>query len=705
MMRQKRFSLPWYGWILLAFFGYLAVLLCLWPIIGFDCDLWYHMTGGAYIAAHGHLPDGPFFSYLHSGQYWIIYYWLFQLVVHGLYQGGGYPALIVLRAALMLGTVWCIFCYLWASIKDEERPGGILLVMALTCAYAMALLPRELNLRPHCVTYLCIVLVHYLVNEKPRLIWLLPLVTLLWVNVHGMLYPIMLLVCGAYLAEHFLLGLLRRPECANIRAARWPLIVALYTAIMTPAGLHLLPMPFNPPPYLAKFVQEMFPDSLGHFFSFGFFSTDQWMGSAVSALVVGSLAAALALALTWRLRISRIILLAGGLYLLPQSKRYYYEYLLLVLPLLGDAAALLAARWRRQWSAWAPACIGGLLMAGGLWFMTNSLGFRPQYPLDRARLPIGVSAFLLQEGAGGRVFNVPTPGGYLEWKLSPRYQIFLDMQTMLFSPTDYFTALTAFSDKTVLERTLQRYYPGFLVAYEDDAAFRKTVAHFPHFVPVFFDDLVVLYADDRQYPDLVARFRLAHLDAAGWQMVDFETMTPEARDKALVECRRLLAVYPQGLAANTIAAKILLSQGKPREADAFAGTVLANFPDRYMGYALKGLVAFKEARYAQALAWNRQALQRAMPAEAPMVRRNIYACYVRLKNFPKAYAMLLDVANPMAAATPAKDLYDLALSAVASGHGREGQALLRMARLKTPASDTKLLHDIEDFQQTMATAP
>jgi len=124
-----------------------------------------------------------------------------------------------------------------------------------------------------------------------------------------------------------------------------------------------------------------------------------------------------------------------------------------------------------------------------------------------------------------------------------------------------------------------------------------------------------------------------------------------------------------------------------------------------MGYALKGLVAFKEARYAQALAWNRQALQRAMPAEAPMVRRNIYACYVRLKNFPKAYAMLLDVANPMAAATPAKDLYDLALSAVASGHGREGQALLRMARLKTPASDTKLLHDIEDFQQTMATAP
>ena len=71
----------------------------------------------------------------------------------------------------------------------------------------MAILPRELNLRPHCVTYLCIVLIHHIVNHKPRLVWLVPVVALLWVNIHGMLYPILLLLCGAYLAEHFLMGM------------------------------------------------------------------------------------------------------------------------------------------------------------------------------------------------------------------------------------------------------------------------------------------------------------------------------------------------------------------------------------------------------------------------------------------------------------------------------------------------------------------
>lgn len=703
MLRKKFSALPWYGWLGLFFFGFLAVLLCLWPIVGFDCDLWYHLRGGAAIAQHGQLPDKPFFSYLQSGQYWVIYYWLFQLLVYGTYHVGGYVALIVLRMLLLVGLVWCIGCYLRAAVKDEEGTGGILLVMAMTCAYAMAMLPRELNLRPHGVTYLCIVLVHYLVNHKPRLAWLLPLLALAWVNIHGMLYPILLLLCGAYLAEHFLLSLLHRPENANVRAARWPLIVSLYTVLCTPAGFKLLPMPFNPPPYLAKFVQEMFPQSLGHYVSFAFSTPSQWMASSVSLLVIGSLVAALALAVTWRLRISRIILLAGGLYLLPLSKRYYYEYLLLILPILGDGAALLAARWQRKWPVWASAGVGGVLVAGTLWILTTSLGFRPQYPLDRARLPIGACEFLLREGSGGRVLNVPTPGGYLEWRLYPKYRIFLDMQTMLFSTTDYFTALTAFSDKTVLERTLKKYSPGYLVAYANDAAFKKNIANFSHFVPVFFDDRVAVYVDDRRYPDVAARFRLKNLDATGWQTENYETMDAKKRALALAECRQLLAVYPQGLAANSIAAKILLAQGKPREADAFARTILANFPDRYMGYALQGLIAFKEERYAAALAWNRRALERAMPAEAPMVRRNIYATSVRMKHFSKAYAMLLDVANPMSAATPPKDLYDLALAAVASGHGREGRALLQMAKIKTPASDTKLLHDIEEFQHSMAT--
>jgi len=701
-MREKKiFPLPWYAWMLIFFGGSLAVLLCLWPVVGVDCDLWYHMTGGAYIAKHFRLPDGPFFSFVHDNLPWIVYYWLFQVLVHGIYQLGGYVGLIVLRTGLTLAAIWCIYSFLRAEVRDDDN-GGILLIMAMTCAYAMAILPRELNLRPHCVTYLCIVLIHHIVNHKPRLVWLVPVVALLWVNIHGMLYPILLLLCGAYLAEHFLMGMLHRPEQANLRAARWPLIISLYTVLATPAGINLLPLPFNPPPYLSKFVQEMFPQSPDRFFSFGFYRSGQWMDTAVSVLVVCSLVSALVQAVRWRLRLSRIILLAGGLYLLPQSRRYYYEYLLLVLPLLGDLAAMLSARRHRAWPVWAAGVAGAIFLGGTLWAMAQSLGFRPQYPLDRARLPIGACEFLEKEGAGGRVLNVPTPGGYLEWRLYPKYLIFIDMQTMLFPTLDYFTALTAFSEKAVLGRALDQYAPEFILVYESDAAFKKTIEAWPHFVPVFFDDVVVVYVDDRKYPDLASRFRLKSLDGTNWQSENYETMDTDKREQAFAECRRLLSVYPQGLIANTIAAKIVLSEGKTREAEVFARTVLANFPDRYMGYALMGLIAFKEERYAQALAWNRLALERAMPAEAVMVRRNLYATFVRLQDFSKAYAMLLEVANPMATGTGAKDLYDLALAAVASGHGVEGRALLAMAKAKTTADDTKLLQDIENFQHTMA---
>ena len=134
-----------------------------------------------------------------------------------------------------------------------------------------------------------------------------------------------------------------------------------------------------------------------------------------------------------------------------------------------------------------------------------------------------------------------------------------------------------------------------------------------------------------------------------------------------------------------------------REENDHAEVLIRRYPDRYIGYALKGLVAFKESRFEDALALDRQALRLAMPVESAMVRRNIYAAQVKLKRFGEAYKTLLSVSNPMEWSTSAKDLYDLSLAAVASGHTREGRALLELARLKVPASETQLSGQIEEF--------
>ncbi len=690
----------WRPWPILLLFLVLAVLWGRWPVVALDFDLWYHLAGGAWIVEHLRLPDGPFFSFL-SSDAWVDYYWLYQVLVHGLHQAGGYAALSVLRALVYLATVWMVYCYLRAS-EQTEGNGAALLAILVTCAYALALQPRDLLLRPHGFTYLYIVFLHYVLNHRQQWAWWLPPLTVVWANLHGVEYPVVLLLLGAYLGEYFLARLLRRPGAGRLAAVRWPAILSLYAVLATPAGLSLLAKAFEGPPFHELTVIELAAQPLQKFLGFFLYPDGRLVESATNILVLAAAVGAVWLAVARRLRPSRVVLLAGALVLLPMMRRFTFEFMLLTLPVLGDAAALAVEKLRRPVSSRVAAVAAFAAVAVTLWTTQAYFGNRPAYPVDWSRLPVGVCDFLLREGPGGRILNVPNTGGYLQWRLYPRYRIGMDMETMLFSTADLYASTAGFADANVLGKMLARYEPGFLLVGADDQNFKKVVESFPRFAPVFFDDALVLYADADKHPDLVRRFKLEVLDPTGWQAEDFETMDPQRRNTIEAECRRLLDVYPEGLTANTVLAKVLLATDRPQQASVLADLLMGRYPDRYLGFAVKGLAAFKQGRYEEALSLYRQALTRAMPGETTVVLRNIYAAQVRLKDFAKAYETLLAVCNPMRPATSANDLYDLALAAVASGRKREGGALLELARLKTPDADEKRQREIAEMQALVA---
>lgn len=706
MTQGKRWFREWRFWLAAFFFTAVAVLWLGWPIIALDFDLWYHLTGGAFIAAHLALPTGPFFSFFDVTRGWVDYYWLYQLLVHGLQQMAGYGALVALRAGVYLATILGLYRFFRAGLPGAS--GGFVVSLLGTGAYALALMPRELLLRPHAFTYLYIVLLHLVLNSSRRLVWLLPLATVVWANLHGVEYPVIMLVCGAYLAEYFADKLLGRPQAERLRAARWPLILSLYAVLVTPAGLKLLATPFAMPPFHELGVIELARQPLDSFLELSFYPDGRLVQGVTHGLVLAAVIGAIGLAVARRLRLGRLLLLVGGLVLLPMMRRFTFEFVLLALPVVADAAGLVLEKLRglaRAWPRWLVPAGAVAVVAVTLCTVSTYLGNRPAYPVELARLPSGVCDFLLREGPGGRIFNVPNPGGYLQWRLFPKYRIGMDMETMLFPTPDFYASINAFSDPTLLGKVLERYHPAFLLAEANNADAKKTIAAFPQFAPVFFDDVLVLYADATVHPELVQRFRLEVLDSVAWSKDNYETMPAERRDKALAECRRLLSIYPGGLVANTIAAKILLARGETAMAAVHADVLIRRFPDRYMGYALRGLAAFKSERYEEALDDYAQALPRTLPAEREAVWRNIYAADVRLKRFDKAYAALLRICDPLGRTTSAKDLYDLSLAAVASGRQREGRTLLDLARLKVPAQDAKLAKDIETFAGMLPAAP
>ncbi len=695
----------WRIWPVVALLAALAFLVLRFPVVALDFDLWYHLLGGSYILKHHALPDAPFFSYLqqNSGG-WVDYYWLFQVVLESVYRLGGFAALVVFRSALYLVTVWMVFSYLRRA--DESKDNGVyVFVLTLSCIYALAIVPRDLILRPHIVTYLFIVVFHFIVDRRPQWRWALPVLALVWTNVHGVEYPVLLLVGGAYLAEFFLPKLLRRPVPEVARLLRWPLILSLYAILATPAGFSLLAKPFSPPLFHERVVSELMPREIGTFFLFAFNMGGNFVETSGNVLVVFLVGAMAALGWMRRLRVSRIILFAGGLFLLPQSRRFTYEFILLCLPLAGDAVALLAEKRPRAVSWRAALAASLVVVTASAWCLSDFLGHRRRFPVDLARLPVGVCDFLMKEGPGGRIFNVPNPGGYLEWRLYPKYMIFMDMQTMLFSSFDLFTGIAGFGDKELLRRTVATYKTGFLAVDIRDKDFGKQLEGIGHFEPVFFDDALVLYADADQYPELVARFKLQALNPFTCVTENYEEMAAEKREAMLAECRRMQNVSPDGLVVGTVVAKILLAKGETAQAAQVAARLMEVFPDRYMGYALAGLAAFKEERYADALARNKEALARAMPGERALVVRNLYATYARLKEFDKAYDTLSSLINPMAPTATFSDVYDMGMAAVASGKTREGKLLLTMAQAKASDKDAEKSKEIASLLGMMQEVP
>lgn len=680
----------------------MAACMAYWPIIAYDHDLFYHLAGGRYIFEHLRLPDTPYFSYLTSPETWVNYYWLHQVFLYGLFKLGGYEILAVGRAVLFGATAWVVYRYLKAQAGEGTGALG-LLVLALTAAYAGAVLPRDLLLRPHVYSYLAIVLFQFIINRHPRAAWWLPVAAVFWMNLHGVEYPVMLLLCGAYLAEYFVPKLIKRPVPEQAKQLRWPLILCMYAVLATPAGTGLLLKPFSAPLFHELVIGELKATRLNELVVFSLYPVSNVMVSLSNLLIV-FLTIGSAFLLTMRkLRLSRVILLVGGLLLLPQSRRFTYEYVLLLLPVAGDLLAYVSRK--RSDISWKFTLPAGLALSVAMLLVTVSyMGPRPKYPLANTNIPVGVCEFLQKEGPGGRILNEPNSGGYLVWKLHPKYSLFMDMETMLFSSFDFFLSHNFSQDKTLLKYLVDRYSPAFIMTTVQETGSKETFESQKHFIPVFIDEYAVLFADSRQNPALVEKYALRHLALNGNISADYQAMTPEQRAGALAESLRMLAVHPTGLTTNAVAAKVSMADGKPDQAMTYADTIIENHPESFLGYTLKAQAAFELGDYPTSVALNRKALDFADPAEAPSVRKNLYAAYVRLENYPKAYETLKEAVNPMSIVTPAKDLYDLGLVAASSGRGKEGLLLLDMALAKSPPENAEFIAKARELRDKLAKA-
>jgi hypothetical protein len=168
-------------------------LACCFPLC--DTDFWWHLRTGELIVERGELPAVDWFTFMDVDKPWIDLHWGFQLLITGLYHLGGSRLVVVIKAMLLTATV----AIAWTA-TGRTLPTWLKTLFWIPAIIAISGRGYE---RPEVLTQFFLASWLWIIprlTDRPRLIWLLPLIQVLWINCHS-LFILGLVVGTCYVVD------------------------------------------------------------------------------------------------------------------------------------------------------------------------------------------------------------------------------------------------------------------------------------------------------------------------------------------------------------------------------------------------------------------------------------------------------------------------------------------------------------------------
>lgn len=398
---------------------FLAVFAYCVPTIP-SADMWWHLGAGHYMVQNRSVPHTDPFSSTFTGKPWIAHEWLSGVLFYLAYSVVGAAGLLLWTAGIL--ALAFLFAYL--------RSGGALPARILALALGLWATSPIFCVRPQVFTYLLfslflLVLTRFFQTGSYRPLLPLPILSVLWVNFHGayILGPTLILLFAAGAVCDWMVG---QAEFALTRRRVLILLIACAACFLVvplnPNGLAMLWYPFatlNSSSIQTGIMEWRSPD-----FHLPLFRP--YVG--LLFLTVGVLALS-----PQRPRPSQVLLfIFFGLTSL---------YAMRNLPLFVLVAFPLAAEYA-YWPAWKlpslsfalqkPLQAGALLLSAVFCAKVATDHVDAERALEQARFPARAASFLEEHNLPGPLLNSYDFGGYLIWRLYPRYRVYVDGRSDLY---------------------------------------------------------------------------------------------------------------------------------------------------------------------------------------------------------------------------------------------------------------------------------
>lgn len=521
-----------------------------------DFDIWYHLKTGEIILSEQHIPSTDVFSYTASGKPWIVHEWLSEVIFFLVHQAFGAGGLVFLKALILAASAGLV---LSLSLRGRSTSLPFLL-------FPLFLFPITLRAfeRPDIFTLLftCVLLLllfRYKEEKTGRSLYLLPLLFLVWANLHSGV------TLGLLLFAAFVLGgeLTRRfskkgddiLQAEHTRFLFRVFLLSLAASLLNPFHVKALFYPFwlARNPVFTKTIGELKgpldPEYTWAFWQVGFL-----------AIIPITLAVII---LTRRAKDFFLILPLGFSLLLSffaHRNVPMFAAIALAVTATSTARAIqgkrdkghsfpaMLPRVEHIMACIVPALAAVLLLTKGAYMGKD--GWRPVGTQVReAHFPRGAVEFLEEQDIGGHMFNMMGWGGYLIYRGYPERKVFMDGRLDLYGEEFSRKYLDAYFGSVGVEQLAEEYDIGYFILdypdVTDPRLIQYSLAGNRKWALVYWDDNSLVYVkNDSTYRRIVDELGYKSVNPiyrAASQVLQQAKKNPEG---FIAEVERQLAARP-----------------------------------------------------------------------------------------------------------------------------------------------------------------
>jgi hypothetical protein len=483
-------------------------------------DLGRHIENGRYFFETHQIPDTNLYSYTYPDTPFINHHWGSGVVFYLIWKVTGLSGLSFLYVALSFLTFGLLFF-------ETKKFAGLALA-TLSAVLVIPLIGERTEIRPEVFSYFFAAIYFILLWKfqegelKKRILFVLPVLSFLWVNLH------IYFIFGLGLIGLFLIDTLREKDWSKFKTLFFVLILSFSASLANPFGLKAVLYPLNIFRNYGYRVLEN--QSVSFLTRIGFINNPNLLIFKIVLFIL--LASIVLLFLTNRKKINWPLLgLSIVVSILGWSAlRNFALFGYLALPAIAYGLKFGLRNKVNLNDGWAKIIVFSL---ASLFFLFSSYLFQGKLLReDRVNSTVQTQAqnasaiFFKANNLSGPIFNNYDIGGYLIFHLFPQERVFVDNRPEAYADVFFQEVYIPMQENNEIWNRVSKEY-AFNAIYFATSDGTNWGQEFlvkrikdPEWAPVFADDYAIIFLKrNEKNKDLISRFEMSqdHFRVTGAQ--------------------------------------------------------------------------------------------------------------------------------------------------------------------------------------------